>query len=73
MKKHTSKPQPTPVTITMPPQDYQPSKAEKEQVVKMPEASLKTMKEAFFRPVKVKVKAVKKGTKTDPLIGIVTI
>ena len=64
MKKHQkSKPQPTPVTITLPPRDYQPSKAEKEAEVTMSGASLKTMGEVFFRPVKVKVKAVKKGSK----------
>ena len=64
MKKHQkSKPQSMPVTIIMPPRDYQPSKAEKEQTMDMPGASLKTMREVFFRPVKVKVKAVKKGTR----------
>ena len=60
MKKHTSKPkapksQPTPITIIMPPRNYQPSKAEHEEEIDMPKASLKTMKEVFFRPVKVKV------------------
>ena len=54
---------PLPVVISMPPRDYQPSKAEKEAEVKMSGASLKAVREAFFRPVKVKVKAVKKGTK----------
>ena len=64
MKKHQkSKPQSMPVTIIMPPRDYQPSKAEQEAEVTMSGASLKTVREAFFRPVKVKVKAVKKGTK----------
>jgi len=63
-KPKTSKPQPIPVTITLPPRDYQPSKAEKEQVVDMPGAGLKTVAGAFFRPVKVKVKVVKKGTKS---------
>ena len=64
MKKHQkSKPQSMPVTIIMPPRDYQPSKAEKEQTMDMPRASLKTLREVFFRPVKVKVRAVKKGAK----------
>ena len=62
-KPDTTKPQPIPVTITLPPRDYQPSKAEKEAEVTMSGASLKTVAEAFFRPVKVKVRAVKKGTK----------
>ena len=68
MKKQTSKfkvskPRPKPVTIIMPPRDYQPSKAEKEQVVDMPGASLKTVREAFFRPVNARVKSVKKEPK----------
>ena len=57
------KPKRTPITITLPPRNYQPSKAEKEQTVDMPGASLKTVASAFFQPVKVKVKAVKKGMK----------
>ena len=65
MKKQTpktksSKPNP-PLTITLPPRDYQPSKAEKEKAVDMPAASLKTIKEAFFQPVQVKI--VKKPVK----------
>jgi len=68
MKKNTpkskfSKPRPTPVTITLPPRDYQPSKAEREAEMKMPGASLKAVAGAFLRPVKVKVNATKKGTK----------
>ena len=59
-----SQTQPTPVTITLPPRDYQPSKAEKEQTVDMPGISLKTMRDVFFRPVNVSVEDVKKGTKT---------
>lgn len=62
-KSKTTKPRPTPITIIMPPRDYQPSKAEHEEELVLPKASLKTVREAFFRPVKVKVKAVKKGTK----------
>lgn len=67
MKKQTpkskSKPRPKPVTIIMPPRDYQPSKAEKEAEVKMPGASLKAVRDAFFRPVNARIKAVKKEPK----------
>ncbi len=56
MMKHLSKPKLTPTTIIMPPPDYQPSKAEKEQTVDMPEISMNTMHDMFFRPVKVKQK-----------------
>ena len=48
------KPRPTPVTITMPPRDYQPTKAEHEAEIEMPGATLSKVKAAFFRPVKVK-------------------
>lgn len=57
MKSTKSKLQPDPVTITLPPRDYQPSKAEYEEEVEMPNANLKEVKEAFFRPVKVVKKA----------------
>lgn len=60
MKKHSSKSK-RPFRITLPPRDYQPSKAEHEEEFDMPGASLKTVREAFFRPVKVKV--VKKPAK----------
>ncbi len=66
MKKSThkpAKPRKTPVTIILPPRDYQPSKAEHKAEVVMPAASLKTVGEAFFRPVKVKVRVVKKPTR----------
>ena len=63
-KSKHAKPKPTPVTIIMPPRDYQPSKAEHEEEVMMPKASMKIVKEAFFKPVRVKVKAVKKGTQS---------
>ena len=64
-KKRASKTKPkhqsTPLTLIMPPRDYQPSKAEHEAEVEMPEANMKTVREVFFRPIKVKV--VKKQTK----------
>ena len=62
MKNRTtkSKPQSTPVPLTIPPRDYQPSKAEKEAEITMPKTSLKTVASAVFRPVTVKVKAVEK-------------
>ena len=54
---------PTPVTIILPPRDYQPSKAEHEAEVDMPGASVNTVAKAFFRPVTVTVKAVQKEAK----------
>ena len=41
-------------TITLPEQTYQPPKAEREKEHDMPGASLKTVRRAFFRPVKVR-------------------
>ena len=52
--KHEKEPLPEPRTITMPPCDYQPSKAEKEAEYDMPEASTETVRRAFFRPFHVK-------------------
>lgn len=49
------------LTITMPPRDYQPTKAEHEAEVDMPEANMETVREASFRPVKIKI--VKKPAK----------
>lgn len=43
-----------PRTITLPDQTYQPPKAEQEREHDMPGASLKTVRRAFFRPVKVR-------------------
>lgn len=43
-----------PRTITLPAQSYQPSKAQREKEYDMPGASVKTMRSAFFRPVKVR-------------------
>ena len=40
-------------SIELPPRDYQPTKAEKEESVDMPGASEKTMRSAFFRPINV--------------------
>ena len=41
-------------TITLPPETYQPPKAEREKEHDMPGASLKTVRRAFFRPINVK-------------------
>ena len=47
---------PTGRTITLPPATYQPPKAEQEKEHDMPGASLKTVRRAFFRPIKVQRK-----------------
>ena len=41
-------------TIEMKPNSYQPSKAEKEEENDMPEASVHTVRSAFFRPIEAK-------------------
>ena len=43
--------------ITLPPRDYQPTKAEKEQECDMPGANQATVRRAFFRRVRVKEEA----------------
>ena len=40
--------------IDMPPRDYQPSKAEREEECDMPDADLETVRRAFFRPIRVR-------------------
>ncbi len=54
----TNKPQkqklPKPRTITLPDHTYQPPKAKSEKEHDMPGASLKRVRSAFFRPVKVR-------------------
>ena len=45
---------PKPRTITLPYQSYQPPKAKREKEHDMPGASLKRVRSAFFRPVKVR-------------------
>ena len=40
--------------IDMPPRDYQPSKAEREEECNMPDADIVTVRRAFFRPVRVR-------------------
>ena len=47
---------PKPRTITLPHQDYQPPKAEREREYDMPGASMKRVRSAFFRPINVKWK-----------------
>lgn len=41
-------------TIDLPPRDYQPTKAEKEETFDMPGADAKTIRSAFFRPIHVR-------------------
>ena len=41
-------------TVTIHPHTHQPSKAEKEEEINMPNASIETVRNAFFRPIKVK-------------------
>lgn len=45
---------PKPRTIALPPETYQPPKAEQEKEHDMPGASLKTVRRAFFRSINVK-------------------
>ena len=47
--------------IDMPPRDYQPTKADTEQEYDMPGADIVTVRNAFFRRVRVK----KEKTKAD--------
>lgn len=44
---------PTERSIAMPPRDYQPTKAEREEEFDMPGADIKTVRSAFFRPIRV--------------------
>ena len=54
MERKKKKPIPESRTISVPPRDYQPSKAEQEAEHDMPKASLKIARRAFFRPIRVK-------------------
>ena len=47
--------------ITLPPRDHQPTKAEKEREIDMPNADIVTVRNAFFRRIKVR----KKPPETD--------
>ena len=58
-----TKPKPAPLApkeipeereITLPPRDYQPTKAETEREIDMPGADIVTVRNAFFRRVKVR-------------------
>ena len=53
MRKPKSKPKPKETVITLPPKEYQPSKAELEKEYDMPGLSLEKLRQTFFRPVKV--------------------
>ena len=55
--KHRPKDLPEEREITLPPRDYQPSKAEQEQEYDMPGADIVTVRNAFFRRVRVKEEA----------------
>ena len=48
------KPQQDAGTITHSPRDYQPTKAEKEAAIDMPDADIDAVRSAFFRPIGVK-------------------
>ena len=50
-----------PVTLELPPADYQPSKAEIEEEFDMPGMSPEEMRKAFFRPFRI--------VRTDPKSG----
>ena len=60
MSKDTRSPAPKPIPeereITLPPRDYQPTKAEKEREIDMPGADIVTVRNAFFRRIKVREK-----------------
>lgn len=47
-----------PRTITLPGNDYQPSKAEIEREYDMPGASMRKVRSAFFRPINIKREAL---------------
>ena len=59
--KHRPKDIPEEREITLPPRDYQPTKAETEQEIDMPDADIVTVRKAFFRRIKVR----KKPPETD--------
>ena len=46
--------------ITLPPRDYQPSKAELQEEFDMPGADMDAVHRAFFRPVSVRTKPTKR-------------
>ena len=52
--KHRPKDLPEEREITLPPRDYQPTKADTEQEIDMPGADIVTVRNAFFRRVKVR-------------------
>ena len=53
-RKHRRKDIPEERDITLPPRDYQPTKAESEKEYDMPGADIVTVRSAFFRRVKVR-------------------
>ena len=55
--KHRPKDIPEEREITLPPRDYQPTKAETEQEIDMPGADIRIVRRAFFRRIKVREEA----------------
>ena len=53
--KEVRAPLPEPHTITTPPRDYQPTKAELEEEFDMLGANIETVHRSFFRPIRDKV------------------
>ena len=58
MKKKTKRGRPKDIPeereITLPPRDYQPTKAEKEREINMPGADIVTVRRAFFQRIRVR-------------------
>ena len=54
IKNTMPEPVPEEREITLPPRDYQPTKAETEQEIDMPGADIVTVRSAFFRRVRVR-------------------
>ena len=44
---------PEPEAMTLPPKDYQPPKAKLEEEINMPDLSVKRIRAAFFRPLRL--------------------
>jgi len=53
-KSRKRQPLPKPVTITLPPNDFQPRKEHMDKEYDMPGASVEQIRRAFFRPVIVR-------------------
>lgn len=53
-KEKPKQPLPEPGTLTLPPKDFQPSKADMEAEYAMPGASMDAIRERVFRPFNIK-------------------